>query len=126
MCDLFLFLPDIGIANYADDTTFHATNKYFETLLKGLKQGSDTLLKWLGDNLIKANREIYRLLVSTNEKIHLNIGEIEISNSMELYEQEQHVRKSIAICATQLAGGLLLKKLKYFEVMLNIFEFLQV
>ena len=24
---------------------------------------------------------------------------------------------------TQLAGGLLLKKLKYFEVMLNIFEF---
>ena len=26
-------------------------------------------------------------------------------------------------CATQLAGGLLLKMLKYFEVMLNIFEF---
>ena len=25
--------------------------------------------------------------------------------------------------ATELAGGLLLKKLKYFEVMLNIFEF---
>ena len=25
--------------------------------------------------------------------------------------------------ATQPAGGLLLKKLKYFEVMLNIFEF---
>ena len=84
------------------------------------------MLKWLGDNLIKANREIYRLLVSTNDKIHLNVGEIEISNSMELYEQEQHVRKSIAICATQLAGGLLLKRLKYFEVMLNIFEFTRV
>ena len=28
--------------------------------------------------------------------------------------------------ATQLAGGLLLKKLKYFEVMLNIFEFSRV
>ena len=27
------------------------------------------------------------------------------------------------MCATQLAGGLFLKKLKYFEVMLNIFEF---
>ena len=25
--------------------------------------------------------------------------------------------------STQLAGGLLLKKLKYFEVMINIFEF---
>ena len=31
--------------------------------------------------------------------------------------------KSLVICGTQLAGGLLLKKLKYFEVMLNIFEF---
>ena len=27
------------------------------------------------------------------------------------------------MCANQLAGGLLLKKLKYFEVMLSIFEF---
>ena len=43
---------------------------------------------------------------------------------MELqYEQELHVRKSLVTCATQLAGGLLLKRLKYFEVMLNIFEF---
>ena len=43
---------------------------------------------------------------------------------MELqYEQAYHVRKSLVICATQLAAGLLLKKLKYFEVMLNIFEF---
>ena len=30
------------------------------------------------------------------------------------------------MCATRLAGGLLLKKLKHFEVMLNVFEFLQV
>ena len=29
-------------------------------------------------------------------------------------------RKSPVICATQLAGGSLLKKLKYFEIMLNI------
>ena len=31
--------------------------------------------------------------------------------------------QSLAICPTQLADGLLLKMLKYFEVMLNIFEF---
>ena len=35
-------------------------------------------------------------------------------------------RKSLVICATQLAGGLLLKKLKYLKVMLNIFEFSRV
>ena len=32
------------------------------------------------------------------------------------------MRKSVVICAIQLTGGLLLKTLKYFEVMLNIFE----
>ena len=33
------------------------------------------------DNLLKANPDKYRLLFSTNKKRHLNIGEIEISNS---------------------------------------------
>ena len=32
-----------------------------------------------------------------------------------------NVRKSLVACAAQLAGGLLLKKLNYFGVMLNIF-----
>ena len=35
-------------------------------------------------------------------------------------------KKIRVICATQLAGGLLLKKLKYFEVVLNISEFSRV
>ena len=81
LCDLFLFVPDIGIANYADDNTPHATDKYLETALKDLEQGSDTLLKWFTDNLLKANPKKYHLLVSTNEKRHLNVGETEISNS---------------------------------------------
>ena len=38
------------------------------------------------------------------------------------YEQEQYVRKFLVICATQLAVGVLIKKLKCFEVKLNIFE----
>ena len=32
------------------------------------------------------------------------------------------MRKSLVVCATQFAGCLLLKKLKYFEAMLNIFQ----
>ena len=35
-------------------------------------------------------------------------------------------KKILVICATQLAGGLSLKKLKYPEVILNIFEFSRV
>ena len=81
LCDLFLFVLNIGVANYADDNNPHTTNKHFETVLKDLEQGSDTLLKWFTDNLLKANPEKYHLLVSTNEKRHLNVGEVEISNS---------------------------------------------
>ena len=32
-------------------------------------------------------------------------------------------KKIPSLCATQLAGGILLKKLKYYEVLFNIFEF---
>ena len=37
-----------------------------------------------------------------------------------------NIRKFLVACATQLAGSVLLQKLKYFEVILNIFEFSQV
>ena len=39
-----------------------------------------------------------------------------------LYFLCSDIRKSRVIYVTQLAGGLLLKMLKYFEVMLNIFQ----
>ena len=81
MCDLFLFVPDIGIANYADGNTPHATNKHLGIVLMYLEQGSDILFKWFIDNLLKANPEKYHLLVSTNEKRNLNAGGIEIKNS---------------------------------------------
>ena len=45
LCDLFLFVSDIGIPNYADDNTPHATNKNLATVLKEFEQGSDTSLK---------------------------------------------------------------------------------
>ena len=35
----------------------------------------------------------------------------------------KYVRKSLAMCATQLADSVLIKKLKYFEVMLKIVDF---
>ena len=50
-------------------------------MLKDLEQESDTLLNWFTDNFLEANLEKYQLLVSTNEKRDLNVGETEISNS---------------------------------------------
>ena len=48
--DLFVFVPEIGIATYADDNTLHATNKHLETL----HRGSDTLLKCFTDNILNS------------------------------------------------------------------------
>ena len=46
-----------------------------------------------------------------------------MKNSIEkLFNYEQ---KKVYICKLKLTGGLLLKKLKYFKVTLNIFEFSQ-
>ena len=78
---VFFFVPDIGIANYTDDNTPRATNKHLKTVLKDLKQGSDTFLKWSTDNLLKTKPGKYHLLVGTNDKRHLNVGEIKIGNS---------------------------------------------
>ena len=42
---------------------------------------------------------------------------------MKLYITWNNMKKNyLVICATQFSGGALLKKLKYFEGMLNIFE----
>ena len=50
---------------------------YFESSYNNdLEQGSDALLKWFTDNLLKANPEKYHLLVSTNEKRHLNVARL--------------------------------------------------
>ena len=63
-CVTYFFLYT---TNYADDTTPHATDNYIEIVLKDLEQGSDTLLKWFTNNLLKANPEKYYLLVTTKK-----------------------------------------------------------
>ena len=81
MSDLFFFVPDIDIANYANDNTLHITKRHLQTVLTDLKEESHILLKWFTDNFLKANPEKYHLLISTTEKRHLNAEGIEISNS---------------------------------------------
>ena len=71
---MFHFVPNVGIANYADDNTSHDSNEHLKTVLKDLEQRFDTMLKWFIHNLLKANPEKYHLHVSTNKKRHLNVG----------------------------------------------------
>lgn len=41
LCELFLFLPEVGIVNYADDDTPDTTNRHLQSVLKDLEQEPD-------------------------------------------------------------------------------------
>ena len=52
----------------------------------------------------------------------LSVGNFNLRNNMEEFFFLS-MKKSLVGCATQLGGGLLLKMLKYIEVLLNFFNF---
>ena len=59
ICDLFMFLPKNGIADYADDNTPYSTGTGIHNILSDLEQASGILSKWFMDNYLKANTDKY-------------------------------------------------------------------
>ena len=81
LADLFLVLKDVDIANFADDNTPFTSAKNIDDLIYSLEKASSSLLKCFKDNLFKSNPDKCHLLVSTNEKTKINIGEFSIESS---------------------------------------------
>ena len=84
LCDLFLFLNDIPVANYADDNTPYCKGKGLKVsdVLIKLENAAETLLQWFKDNRMKANPDKYHLLINnTNKSFQINIGNEIVSNS---------------------------------------------
>ena len=79
LADLF-FTLNTEIANYADDTTPYAVSDNIDYLISSLEKSSKGLLKWFDDNLMKSNPDKSHLLVSSCEKIKIDIGDFEIEN----------------------------------------------
>ena len=75
LCDLFLFLHDILVANNADDSTPYCIGlKILDVLIK-LENAAETLLQWFKDNRMKANPDMYHLLINiTKESFQIKIG----------------------------------------------------
>ena len=65
ICDLFMFLPKNGIANYADDNTPYSTGTGIQNIISDLEQASDILSKWFQDNYLKANPDKYQSFCCT-------------------------------------------------------------
>ena len=81
LADLFLVLKDVDIANFADDNTPFTSANNIDDLIDSLEKASSSLFKWFKDNLFKGNPDKCHLLVSTNEKTKINIGEFSIENN---------------------------------------------
>ena len=82
LCDLFLFLDDIPVANYADDNTPYCTGLKISDVLIKLESAAETLLQWFKDNRMKANPDKYHLLINNAKKsFQIKIGNETVSNS---------------------------------------------
>ena len=81
LADLFFIHSDIDIANFADDNTPYLSAKNVEDVIGPLERASVSLFKWFENNLLKGNADKCNFLVSTSQKVSLNVNNFEIKNS---------------------------------------------
>ena len=74
--DLLFSLKDIGICNFADDTTAYISDESLENVLKSLEKNSVFAIRWFENNYMKLNTDKCRLIVSgyKHEQVWANIG----------------------------------------------------
>ena len=54
LSDLF-FLKDVGMCNFADDTTTYISDESLENVLKSREKNSMLAIRWFEDNYMKLN-----------------------------------------------------------------------
>ena len=65
--DIFYFVYEDTVANFADDNTPYTIQNNIETLLNNMQSDSHTLLMWFDNNFLKLNADKCKLLVTKSE-----------------------------------------------------------
>ena len=73
ICDMFYFMEDFEIANYADDSTPFSAKLNHKSVVEELEISSSVLFTWLRNNYMKANTEKSHLLLSGSNRLTANI-----------------------------------------------------
>ena len=73
MNDLFYFIEEGHIANYADDSTYHAIKDSIMELLKTLEKETYSILNWFSFNEMKSNDDKCHLIAANECKRKLSI-----------------------------------------------------
>ena len=82
LCDLFFFLNNSTVINYADDNTPFATAHDNESVIKLIEHDSALLFQWLANNVVKANPVKSHLLLSSKKtNLYALINNFKITNS---------------------------------------------
>ena len=74
--DLFVFLKDVGICNFADDITTYISEESLENALKTFEKNTMFAISWFENNCMKLNTDKFHLIVSgyKHEQVWANIG----------------------------------------------------
>ena len=73
ICDMFYFLENYELANYADDSTPYSAKRNHKLVIEELEISSSILFKWLQTNYMKVNTDKSHLLLSGNASLTSNI-----------------------------------------------------
>ena len=86
ICDMFYFLEDYEMANYADDSTPFSAQCSNQAVIEDLEKSFAILFNWLKSNYMKVNTDKSHLLLSGNIKLTSNIDKniIESEEKQEL------------------------------------------
>ena len=81
LIDIFYILSNYDIASYADDNTPDVTCETMQSLIESLEKIAEEIFKWFKNNEIQANTDKCHVLPSTDQKLHVNIGTLQIEYS---------------------------------------------
>ena len=84
--DMFYFIKDTKMANYADDNTVYTIKNNIGDLLKTLENETSLILEWFRMNEMKPNDDKCHLIVCSHDQFSVTLGneKIETTHSVEL------------------------------------------
>ena len=78
---MFFAVNDIDIVSYADDNTPYIIAVNMDDLLTSLEQASNGLFEWFKNNILKGNADKCHLLISTDDRVNMNVDRFKINKS---------------------------------------------
>ena len=85
MDDLFLFIQNCKLYNYADDNSTKYSSPNINAILTNLEHDCKNAIKWFGDNSMKANPDKFQFMVLSSDPLEQR--KIEIENDITLLSE---------------------------------------